>query len=251
MSNNPQPIAAVILAAGIGKRISDMLPDRPKGFIEIAGTAIIERSIRQLKAVGIRDIVIVTGYASVYYERLAVRYPEIRLIKNERYTDTGSMFSLYCARGHVQGPFLLVESDLVYETRALRAILSCSTSNAILMSGFTRSDDEVYISTRGDHVVKLSKNPDILENITGELVGISRISPDMFNAMIRYAAAHFEQTPMLYYEDCINGITDEMPVFHHKVDDLIWAEIDTPAHLQRVERMILPRLLGEWDVAGD
>lgn len=243
-----QPRQAVILAAGMGERLSNLLPGQPKGFLEIAGLPIIKRSIHQLKTAGIHDIVIVTGYASAYYENLARRHPEIRLVKNERYAVSGSLFSLYCAREYVQDAFLLLESDLVYETRALTELVSSPKPNAILMSGFTRSEDEVFIGTNGERVVRLSKDRTELDHVTGELVGISKVSPDMFDAMIRYAESRFPQTLALHYEDGINGVTRRVPVFCHKIEDLVWAEIDTPAHLRRVEQTVLPRLLGEWTI---
>jgi choline kinase len=243
-----QPTSAVILAAGVGKRLSSVLPDKPKGFIELAGTAIVERSIKQLLSIGIQRITIVTGYASAYYEKLAGQYPHIVLVHNPDYAVFGSMFSLYCARNYMHGTFLLLESDLVYETRALTELVACPKANAILMSGFTQSGDEVFISTEGPSVLKLSKDQNKLYNITGELVGIVKISPEMFDAMIKFAETTFQKCPQLYYEECINGITAHLQVFHHKVDDLIWAEIDTPEHLQRVVHYIVPQLSQEWEI---
>ena len=110
------------------------------------------------------------------------------------------------------------------------------------MSGFTHSGDEVYMDTDGERVRRLSKNQTELTNITGELVGITRICPTLFAALIRYAVVCLKENPLAYYEDGINGITGEIDVFHHRVDDLVWAEIDTPEHLKRVKERILPRL---------
>lgn len=236
------PTQAVILAAGQGQRLSDVLPDRPKGFLELAGRSLIERSILQLQTVGIRDIVIVVGYGAVYYEALAARTPGIRLARNDAFATTGSFRSLHCAAEFVTGSFLLLESDLIYESRALRELLACPHPNAILMSGFTQSDDEVYIDTDGERVRRLSKNREELTNITGELVGVTKICPTLFDALMRYADRYLTEDPCAYYEDGINGVTREMAVFHHRVDDLVWAEIDTLEHLTRVKERILPRL---------
>ena len=233
---------AFILAAGQGQRLSGVLPDRPKGFLEFAGRSLIERSILQLRRAGIHDIVIVIGYGATYYEALAERTPGIRLVRNDAFATTGSLHSLHCAAEFVTDSFLLLESDLIYESRALQEILACPHPNAILMSGFTHSGDEVYMDTDGERVRKLSKNQTELTNITGELVGITRICPTLFAALIRYAVVCLKENPLAYYEDGINGITGETDVFHHRVDDLVWAEIDTPEHLKRVKERILPRL---------
>ena len=78
---------AVILAAGRGQRLKSVLPDKPKGFIELDGLPIIERSIRQLKQAGLSEIIIVTGYAAGYYEALAQR----RQLLNEMQKNAAQM----------------------------------------------------------------------------------------------------------------------------------------------------------------
>lgn len=244
-----QPETAVILAAGKGERLSDVLPDKPKGFLELAGQTLIERSIKQLRSVGVIEIIIVTGYGAEYYEELAQRHTDISLIHNPNFETTGSMYSLYCARQFIHNTsFLLLESDLVYEIRALTSLLASPASTAVLMSGFTDSGDEVYISTREERIVTISKDcRDHVEEITGELVGIMKMAPNVFDALMMYAEQRFKEDPGLHYEYGFNGITGRRPVHRHKVDDLIWGEIDTSAHLTRVQTLILPKLSCEWD----
>ena len=234
--------AAVILAAGMCTRFRDTLSDRPKGFLELKSLPIIERSIQQLISNGIKEITIVTGYLSTYYEALAERYAHVRTIHNTLYATSGSMYSLCCARDLVATPFLLLESDLLYERRALETLLAFSQENAILVSGFTNSGDEVYVATNGNRVNKLSKQHSELQNIVGELVGISKISPNMFQKMLRYAETYFDKDLKLDYEDCINGITNDTDIFFCKVTDLLWAEIDDASHLSRAKHQILPRI---------
>jgi choline kinase len=234
---------AVILAAGLGERLADVLPDRPKGFLELSGAPIITRSIDQLKSIGIDEIVIVTGFAASYYQSLAKQHPEVTLVHNEHFADSGSMFSLFCARGNVSGSFLLLESDLIYETRALEVIVESRLPNVLLGSGQTDSGDEVYLEIRDDSFVKMSKRRDDLLSVSGELVGITKVSPEMFDAMIGYAAVFFEKrTRLLHYEDCINAIADVVHVSPLVIEDLVWSEIDTEQQLKRVEQLILPKL---------
>src|SRR5919206_3822240 len=90
--------AAVILAAGSGTRMRSSLPGKPKGFVELGGQPIIVRSIQQLQAAGIEQIVLVTGYQSQCYEDLARQYTQVRTVQNVRYATSGSMYSLYQAR---------------------------------------------------------------------------------------------------------------------------------------------------------
>ena len=117
---------AVILAAGSGTRIAGHIAAIPKGFIEIEGRPIIERSIEILFDEGIERVLIVTGYLSHFYEDLERKYPGVETIRNDRFRESGSMYSLYRARDSVDGSFLLLESDIVFETRAISSLLEAA-----------------------------------------------------------------------------------------------------------------------------
>ena len=235
---------AVILAAGMGTRLRNVISDKPKGFIEIEGKSLIERSVYQLQNIGIENIIIVTGYLSEYYEKFALEKENIKLINNQNYPNSGSMYSLYCANELIGEDFLLLESDLIYEQRAIEELAKFKNDNAILISSLTNSDDEVYVETGNDKITDMSKDKSKLNNITGELVGISKISYSMFKEMINNSEEYFKSDLNLDYEYCIVDTAKKYPVYYIKIDDLIWAEIDDESHLQRVKKQIYPRLKG-------
>ena len=239
-----QPITtAVILAAGLGMRLRDTFSGKPKGLLSIGGVPLVERSIQQLIAHGIHEIIIVTGYLAEEYEALADAYPTVRTVHNPSYADSGSMYSLYCARDAITGPFLLLESDLLYESRALSTLLNSPFEAAILVSGFTQSGDELYIETRDDYFYHMSKERRELQHIVGELVGISKISNTLFEKMIAYSSAYFQKSLHLHYEDgCLNQVAKETQIPICFVPDLLWTEIDNAAHLHRAESVIWPQI---------
>src|SRR5690606_19262399 len=119
-----------------GTRLAGELADRPKGFLELGARPIIEESLERLEAAGIAEVIIVTGHLRDHYERLAARRSGfVRTVHNERYAESGSLYSLQCAREAVSGDFLLLESDLIYEPRALRTLLDLGSEDAVLLSG--------------------------------------------------------------------------------------------------------------------
>lgn len=245
-----QPITtAVILAAGLGMRLRDTFSGKPKGLLAIGGQPLVERSIQQLMAHGIRDIIIVTGYLAEEYEALADAYPCVRTVHNPCYADSGSMYSLYCARDLIREPFLLLESDLLYESRALYALLESSFEAAILVSGFTQSGDEIYIETRGDYFYHMSKERRDLQQVVGELVGVSKISAALFEKMLAYSSAYFQKSLHLHYEDgCLNQVAKETQIPICFIPDLLWTEIDNADHLHRAERVIWPQIALQSDI---
>jgi len=235
---------AVILAAGMGARLNEMGQSIPKGFLQFGNKPIIEESIERLQRCGIQKIIIVTGHLSEFYERLKERYPQIVTVHNPQYAESGSLCSLYCARELVGSDFLLLESDLIYEQRALETVLAFPKDNVILLSGATNAGDDVYVETSGDTIVAMSKNKaDLGEQIAGELVGISKISQPLFQRMLQQAEQMFETSLMVDYEsDGLVAVAQFYPVYYTVITDLLWAEIDDQQHLLRAKEHIYPAI---------
>ena len=84
------PKNAIILAAGFGMRMVPINTISPKAFLEVNGEALIERIIKQLHEVGIRDICIVVGYMKERFEYLIDEYG-VKLIVNEEYKEKNNL----------------------------------------------------------------------------------------------------------------------------------------------------------------
>ncbi len=236
---------AVILAAGMGTRLRGELTDRPKGFLALGEESIVEESIDRLLAAGIQQVLIVTGHCGEYYTQLAARRDEIATVHNPRYADSGSMYSLYCARAQLAGDYLLLESDLIYEPRALDVLLGFPGPDAILLSGPTGAGDEVYVSAPDGRLAGMSKDPQQLDGpVSGELVGITRVSMALSELMMAIAAEAFRESLRFDYEtDCLVAAGRSRPIACPLVADLCWAEIDDPAHLERARSTVYPEIL--------
>lgn len=231
---------AVVLAAGMGTRLQDRTHFHPKGFLSIGGAPIIEESLDRLVEVGIERVVIVTGHCSEDYEDLARRRPDlVELVHNERYADSGSLYSLWLARERLTEDFLLLESDLFYERRALEALLECPDRDATLLSALTDAGDEIYVDAPDGYLRAMSKDrAAIAGEVAGEYVGLSKLSSLSFARLMRYATAGFETSLKLDYEtDGFVALAAEHPMACPVVDDLLWGEIDFEAHLERAKRL--------------
>lgn len=245
-----RPRQAVILAAGMGRRLAPTGHQGPKGGLVLSGGSIVDDSIRRLLKAGIEQITIVTGYQAEFYVELARSHPNrINLVHNPQYADSGSMYSLYLARGQVAGDFLLLESDLIYEQRALTVVLENQNENLLLLSGSTGAGDEVFVAAdRELRLLAMSKQRDRLPaSVAGELVGISKVSPALLEAMCAYAGKHFGEADSLhldYETDAMVAAAQAIPIYCLTVDDLLWSEIDDANHYQRaieIERLIRAR----------
>jgi len=227
---------AVILAAGLGSRLKDKTVSMPKGFLELDGIPIVEWSIQKLLSCGIEKIIIGTGYHSEFYDNLAKKYPAIQTVLNADYASTGSMSTLAVCAPFVTDTFLLLESDLIYDSIGLSVLCNETYNNVILASGETNSGDEVYLHAENCFLKSLSKNKDELKSIYGELTGISKISPSLLKSMCSIDVKKRE------YEQAIAVCTDKHDVFIRKIEYYAWCEIDDESHLLRAKRQILPRI---------
>lgn len=230
---------AVILAAGMGVRIREC-HILPKGFICLNDQPIIQQSIHQLKQCGILEILIVTGYGSNYYHHLAEKDFAIETVFNPFFDTYGSLFSLYCAKNWIKTDFLLLESDIVYENKALTNILSSAHLNTILLSGETYSTDEVYVEAHNEVLINMSKQKNKLNTnkIYGEFVGINKLSYKDYMQLVDY----LDQNPKLlhsghYDEHGLVTMTHFCKIMCLKIPDLRWCEIDDHFHLQRARNM--------------
>ena len=139
---------AVILAAGMGIRLRNVTGLLPKGLLNIGGKSLISRSLERLKNEGIDRVVIVTGFQeSLYHEHLHQQadIPELEFVHSKQFEVTGSMHSLFVAKNYLKEDFLLLESDLLYKSRALPSVINFEGPDVVLASGETDSGDEVYI----------------------------------------------------------------------------------------------------------
>ncbi|MDN5204778.1 phosphocholine cytidylyltransferase family protein [Fulvivirgaceae bacterium BMA10] len=240
----PKIRTAVILAAGLGTRLGDKTEHQPKGFLEIDGQSLIERSIQKLIEVGMERVVIGTGYLHHFFDRLKHKYHQIETCRSPIFAETGSMYTLYNARDLLEEDFLLLESDLLYDKLGLNEILSDQRPDVILGSGFTKSDDEVFIEAdEKHHLINMSKKREELNSIYAELVGINKISFETFQIMCQYCEKIYETDKSIHYEDAFVGISTVKDIFIKKLPDYAWCEIDDENHLRRALELVYPKIL--------
>lgn len=132
---------AVILAAGMGRRLKELTSNATKCMVEVNGETMIEKSLRNLDNLGIlKKIIFVVGYEGdkliEYINTLGIKTP-IEYIENDIYYKTNNIYSLYLAKDRLlEDDTLLLESDLVYEESVLRKIVDNPYPSLVLVSKF-------------------------------------------------------------------------------------------------------------------
>ena len=235
---------AVIMAAGMGTRFCKYTELIPKGFVECGGQPMVIRSIETLIKCGIERIIIGTGYHREKYEALMTQYPQIDCVFSPRYADTNSMFTLYnCREAIGNEDFLLLESDLVFEEKAITSLIECPEPDVMLITPVTKFQDQYYVEYgEGNRLTRCSTNEDELD-AKGELVGIHKLSASFYKTMCEDYECKLDRLPKLGYEYQLLTMSQEkMKVYVLKVDGLKWYEIDDADDLTYAEEHIVPYL---------
>jgi thiamine kinase-like enzyme/choline kinase len=225
---------AVILAAGEQKPFN-----LPVGFLELEDNTIIERIISILNAHDIEKITIITGFKKEYYEELADQ-KNLTIVHSDKYKWTGTMHSLVLAAEHIDGDFLLIESDLVFEERAITSLLKHPERNCLLLTSESGSGDEVLVEIRNHHIHRIAKDLHQLNRIDGEFIGLSKISVEAYRDMIEDFKKN--KNPYFSYEYALLNLIQKHSINYVKIDDLIWSEIDTKQHYKHLKYLIYPKL---------
>lgn len=237
-------MSALILAAGRGVRMESAGRLMPKGLLKIGDEPLVVRSVKLLRQRGIKDIRIVTGHLCDQYEALFGGQDDVELIHNPVYETTGSLLSLMTGLQRLDGPVVLLESDIVYEARALAPVAFDRTR--IILSGQTSASDEVYIWVRNGEkgtAVFNTMSKDIHAHAGdhfGELVGITCFSKIQVENLKNAAEVVLARDPKSDYESSIIELAKKTDIEAILIKDLAWTEIDDEKMYARAVSRIWP-----------
>ena len=242
---------AIILAAGMGKRLKTLTADNTKCMIKVNGVTLIERALHQLDELGLNRIVIVDGYQSQklrdYVATLDVETPiEWRL--NPFYDKTNNIYSLSLAIGDLEeDDTLLLESDIIFQDGILRDLVDDPRPTLALV--------DKYESWMDGTVVKVDENDDIVAFVPGKKFKYADIAEYYKTVNIYKFSRHFSVThyiPFLeayvkalgnneYYEQVLRVIMhlDDSELKAKRLTGQLWYEIDDIQDLDIAESMFV------------
>ena len=243
---------AIILAAGMGKRLKDLTKNNTKCMVEVNGVTLIDRLLRQLDAYNLKRIVIVVGYEGKklidYVNGRGVKTPVI-FVDNPVYYKTNNIYSLFLAKNYLcEEDTLLFESDLIVEDSVIKTLVDDPRETLALV--------DKYESWMDGTCVKLSETDDIVEFIPGKKFKFEEIKSYYKTVNIYKFSKHFSKThyvPFLeaysnamgnneYYEQVLKIITmlDDPEIKAKRLNGELWYEIDDIQDLDIASSIFLP-----------
>ena len=132
---------AIILAAGMGRRLGELTQNNTKCMVEVNGVRLIDRTIAQLSKFNIKRLVIVIGYEGrKLIDYIGHRYDDIlkiEYVNNPIYDKTNNIYSLALAKQELcEDDTILLESDLIYEDRVLKLLVEHPDPNLALVAKY-------------------------------------------------------------------------------------------------------------------
>lgn len=235
-SNNNRIKTAVILAAG-----ETLDFDKPVGFLEILNSTLIERTIKLLSKYNIDKIIIAAGYKAEYYKKLTKEYSNLKIIENKKYKTTGNMYSLYLLRKHLQEDFILLEGDLIFEENIISLLLNSKDKNVTMIdTSISDKEDSLYVTTKKNELLNISKGKYSLEKISGELIGISKLKYSSYLKMLDKFTQIENKLFFYEYSFLDKNIFSDLKCISSKEN--IWGEIDNQKQYEYIKNNIVKSL---------
>jgi choline kinase len=241
-------MTAIILAAGVARRLAPLTDHTQKSLLPVGGRPILARMLEALHAVGVRRVVIVVGHCADQVRALAAGAPPgmtIECLDNPAY-QKGSSLSLYCAHEVIAGePTLIMDADVVFPREFLRRLVDAPAAQAFLIDeGFADTGEEVKIYVQNGRVIALGKKvvPRAWDRV-GEGIGFFKCGPQAGRELIGLLEQVIEDSQgSCEYEDALHLLVSRRHVEAVGVTGLPWTEVDFAEDLHRAQSEVFPAI---------
>lgn len=237
---------AILLAAGVGKRLWSVTQHRPKCLIEFGGRSLLDRSLESLSANHVDQVLLVVGYKQDMVRKAvgeSLHGLSIQYLVNHEY-HRGSISSFWEARRGFDDDVVIMDADVLFHRIVLQRLMSSIHPTALCLDESVTSGGEECMATAvGDRVVTLSKRIPDRYDVIGEGVGFLKVQRKDLDRLVASLEPHVVRGQWhMEYEDALFDFFQTVKVGYERIGGLPWTEIDFPEDVTRAEREVLPKL---------
>jgi len=237
---------ALILAAGIGKRLKANVP---KILLKIGNKSLLERHVENLLNLGIKNIGIVIGYKSNHLRNFIKkidRKKNIKIFKNSSY-KLGSIVSLVSASNffYIKGNLILMDGDVLYDKKILKKLFNSNKKNCLLIDKkFEKGKEPVKVCIKNNKIIDFGKIVNQDFDYQGESVGFFKFSNKSSLKFLQQSRKIMKSNKNLMYEEAIQKIIKEKKIRmdFENITNLPWIEIDFKKDLIFAKKKVLKQI---------
>ena len=230
---------AIILAAGIGKRLQPLTHEIPKCLIQVGNFVILGRILDSLKANGICDIIITTGpFEEKIKGFVAQHYPALNTIyvKNDQYDKTNYIYSLWLARDYIKGDIILMHGDLVYDPLLMRRVV-LNDETCVLVHKNVVSEKDFNARVENGRIREIGVK--VFGESARFCVPLYKVLKDDWKEWMDEMGRFVERGEVTCYaENALNNITDRVKLAPLFFDEEFAMEVDDFDDLKKAESIV-------------
>lgn len=227
---------AILMAAGLGTRISKDIHSIPKCTVQLGEITLIENTISELRRQNITEIGMVVGYRADLLREIFGK-ENITFFENPFFDRTNSIASLWFAREFLQSDddYLLLNGDVFFESRVLHEILQEPLSPVMFADGERKEEGDYKFMYQDGKLLRHGKEMSHAD-ISGEYIGVAKVSRSFLPRFKdRLDLLIHQQRHDLWWEDVLYSFIGETDIYVKEITrGLFWGEVDTVGDYRRI-----------------
>ena len=239
---------AIILAAGLSKRLRPLTDTAPKCLLNIGKKNLLHRTIDNIYGNEIDDLIIVTGYKEdMIKDYVCENFPQLntQFISNLDYENNNNSYSLWMTKDFVKEDILLLDSDILFDKSVISELIKSGHENCLAVNVTKNLDDEQIKVIVNDHnkIHQIGKETNI-EKAIGESIGIEKFSlyymKELFTILERKIVKenNVNEFYEVSFQEIINNNNERNSIFSVDVSDYKCIEIDTFEDYENAQKIL-------------
>jgi len=229
----------IILSAGQGRRLLPLTESRPKCALPVGPRSVLEWQLHEIARTPVDEVVVVTGFGADDVDSIvrAQSFVPTRTLYNPFFAQSDNLGTCWVARGEMQGEFVIINGDTLFEAAILARLLDGPAQAAVTLVTDSKpayDDDDMKVIVEQGRLRRVGKQLGGAE-VNGESIGMMRFSADgggqfrlQVETMMRYGSGLKQ-----WYLSAIDQLAQRGLVATCPIDGLSWCEIDDQADLAR------------------
>lgn len=234
----------IILSAGQGRRLLPLTAARPKCGVEIAGRTLLDWQLGEIARCDVDEVVVVSGFHADVVDELVADFTAlpVRTLHNPFFDASDNLGTCWVARQEMQGPFIILNGDTLFEAAILEKLLASPVDAPITLVTNRKSnydEDDMKVIVENGRLQRVGKRLG-LDNVTGESIGMMvfrdqgpRLFVDKIEALMRT-----DQGLKLWYLSAIDELAQAGHVNVCDIHPLSWCEVDDRADLDKAATVV-------------